>query len=192
MGNYEEAKAKMAASKERRRKRRAKSKVLFGAVNRKGVRKQLWDDVSKIVRARDAKRNGGRCLIGAACRGSGQIEVAYHIVPQVRGDSTRYDLENIVGSCCRCNQGENWHGSLYRAHHLRIFGREWVERLEARANIAVDLSTAELAEMRDKARKMLEAGDYTSCLYPERLAYLFVKGEEAAPIRALYEVENDN
>lgn len=145
---------------ERKLRRQAKAAELWGHASRSRVRAALWEVFSLFVRTRDKRHFGGRCRIGEACHGLGTVEVAYHIVPQQRGDATRYDEDNVVGACRRCNRGEQLNRSKYREVHVRVFGRELVGQLEDKARRVVKLSTAELAELADKYRKKLEEGDY--------------------------------
>jgi hypothetical protein len=74
--------------------------------------------------------NGKQCAIKKAqnCAGIGQV--AYHLVPQSRGDATRFLRENVVWACAACNNGERWNRTLYRIHHVEIFGRKRIENLE--------------------------------------------------------------
>lgn len=152
--NYSEIQSKLTAAKARRAKRRAKAKTLWGAVSRSAVRQQLWDAFAMFIKIRDKRKYGGLCLI---C-GKRPIQVAYHIVPAQRGDSTRYDELNVVGACAPCNCGEQWHRSLYREKHCQIFGRDTIEALEDKAREVVQLSTAELVALRDKYRGLLAGG----------------------------------
>ena len=130
----------------RRRKRGIKADEL-GFARRSDVREKLWGVFATFIKLRDRRAYGNRCRIGQACRGQGLIECAYHIVPQRRGDAIRYDEEAVVGACSACNCGERWHRSAYRDVHIRVFGLELVERLEAKARLTVKLSTAELVDM---------------------------------------------
>lgn len=139
-------------AKERRLKRRAKARSLWGAVSQTRVRAQLWEVFALFIKLRDKRINRGLCRI---C-GKRPIEVAYHLVPQQRGDATRYREDNVVGACCGCNYGEVRNRSLYREKHIDLFTRDHIERLEKIAREAVQLSTAQLVELRDHYKARLE------------------------------------
>ena len=85
----------------------------------------LW---SKVIKERDRKVNPV-CRICRWRRGT----TAYHIVPKQRGHSIRWLLENGVLSCAPCNGGEVWNRSLYRDKHISLFGKDFVERIEAKS-----------------------------------------------------------
>jgi len=149
---YDDFMAKKAKAAERRKKRREKGLAL-------GIRSSVkkGDLKAKIVRLLgllDRKRNGNACRIhGAPCLGT----LAYHIVPQQRGDAARFIEENVVWACRRANYGEKMNRSLYRDKHIAIFGKERVERIEAIAKKEAHFSTAELWDIHESVKAKIEA-----------------------------------
>ena len=126
------------------------------APSRSKLRAQIWHFTSLIVRKRDSKSNNGLCLI---CNRN-PIQVAYHLVPSMEGDSIRYDLDDLCGACFSCNWGEkNWR-RRYRDKHIGIFGKEKIEALEAKARTITKFSLADLVALRDERKRMLEQGEY--------------------------------
>lgn len=106
----------------------------------------LW---STIVLMRHRKIFGAMCLI---CT-TRPATLAYHIVPKQRGHSIRWDLEDGVGGCSFCNGAEVMNRSLYRDIHVARFGKEFVEKLEARARLRVKL---DMADLRSKIESFLQ------------------------------------
>lgn len=150
MKSFEEFLAKRAEAKARKAKRAEKRKELkIGDSTPKGVMKSR---IVRILGLLDAKINGKACRIhGAPCAG----EVAYHLIPQQRGDAARFIRENVVWACRRANFGERMNRSLYRERHIQIFGRELIERLEEKAKEIVQISRAELREIFDRLKEEL-------------------------------------
>lgn len=89
------------------------------------VKKAAWDALSQYVRARDAAKNGGRCLICS----TNPIELAYHIWPASAGSAAKWNPLGIVGGCGPCNYGEVNNRAEYVFKHIEIFGFEAVEKL---------------------------------------------------------------
>jgi len=124
------------------------------------IKKKLWNLVSLYVRLRDKFLYGDKCRIGEACGGAGRIEVAYHIIPSNDGAAIRYDFDAIVGACSPCNYGEKNHRWKYRRIHIKIFGKEFVEALETKADEVAQYSTADLLEMIAKVKHLIETRAY--------------------------------
>lgn len=76
-----------------------------------------------------ARRNGGTCPVKVGK----PITQACHIVRKSRGMAIRFEPLAIYGGSQSANAGEHWHPAKYRDLHIQVFGRELVERLEARA-----------------------------------------------------------
>lgn len=156
-----EFKAILAKVKARKRKRKANARFIARASGKKPLesrsklRSQIWHFTSLIVRRRDSEVAQGRCLV---CRRN-PIQCAYHIVPAVEGDSTRYDLDNIVGACAACNYREMRWRRRQREVHVRVFGEARMAALEARASKIVKLDRADLVALRDARRRMYEIGN---------------------------------
>jgi hypothetical protein len=127
----------------------------------------IW---SIVIRRRDMKLYAGYCLVCAVKHQLGlaryekqPIEVAYHIEP--RGNLlVRWRLDNGVGACARCNDGEKWSRSggrrslqdMYRKIHVALVGETKLQELELLARQKADFSTAELIEMRDELKAVAE------------------------------------
>ena len=126
------------------------------APSRSKLRAQIWHFTSLIVRKRDSKLYDGKCVI---CK-INPIECAYHKISASEGDSTRYDLDNLCGSCHSCNYAEFRWRRRYAEKHREIFGKEKIEALEAKAKLTVHLSQADLVALRDERKRMLESGRY--------------------------------
>lgn len=124
------------------------------APTRTTLRAQLDHLWGLIVIRRDRAAFGHLCRI---CKVQ-PATLGYHIVPKQRGDSVRWLLENGCAARFACNGAEVMNRSLYRDKHVQIFGRELVERIEARARARIKLSTADLREMRDEFKLRLERG----------------------------------
>lgn len=161
----QDIKAMLAKRKARRAKRKAKGLILWGKDGQQtitSIKLRLWNLVSEFVKLRD-RHFFGKCVVGVACSGRGAIEVAYHIMPSSYGSATRYDLDNIVGACTRCNNGERMNRMLYQErHHPRIFGAERIAALKARARETRKYMRSDLLDMILKVRRLLESGAYRS------------------------------
>lgn len=150
MKSFEEFLAKRAKAAERKSKRAAKRREL--KVGETTKRSDLKVKIVRVLGLLDAKANGTHCRIhGAPCQG----EVAYHLIPQQRGDATRFRRDNIVWACRRANYGEFRNRSLYREKHIQIFGRARIESIEEAAKAIVQFSRADLLEMFDNLRSEL-------------------------------------
>jgi len=107
------------------------------------------------------KANGPLCALDEECpdakNGAHFGTLAYHITPAGRGDSVRLCPDAVVWACRAANYGEFRHRSLYRDKHIKIFGKDRVEMLEALAREVRHYTMAELLEMRDNLRKQLES-----------------------------------
>lgn len=136
------------------------------------VRAQLDTLSSMIVRRRDRRISAGYCLVCIAREKLGFLQwplqpiiLAYHIEP--RGDdATRWNLDNLVGACMRCNgaelfsrqQGFKSRGvarARIRAIHSAIIGEQKLLELEALSRTTTHRSLADLIELRDERKKML-------------------------------------
>lgn len=94
------------------------------------IYKERMDGIwSFVVRRRHIVLHGKKCRICSVR----PIEVGYHIVPKQTGDAVRWLIENGCGACAPCNFGEHKNRSLYRKKHVRLFGREFVEKIEDKA-----------------------------------------------------------
>ena len=126
------------------------------APSRSKLRAQIWHFTSLLVRKRDSKLYNGMCVI---CKNK-PIQVCYHIIASMEGDSTRYDLENLRGACSACNYAEFRWRRRYAEKHREIFGQEKMLALEAKAKLTVHFSQSDLVALRDERKRMLEQGEY--------------------------------
>ena len=162
--------AKQEKAKERRKKRTSKRRELGFGPDRTTVRAQLDHLWSLAIRRRDRKVYAGLCLVcvikrllGFKTDSANPIEVAYHVLPR-GNDTTRWLLENGVGACGPCNEGEKWSRSggravvkkRYRQIHIELIGEKKLLELEALAEQTADFSTADLIELRDKLKALVE------------------------------------
>lgn len=118
--------------------------------------------IVRLLGLLDRKINGPLCRYGALCPAYKKIGVhngdtACHLSPQQRGEAARLLPENVVWGCSDANFGEVNNRDLYRQHHVVLFGRERVERIEAIARTTRQYSTAELREIRASVKAQLEA-----------------------------------
>lgn len=152
----------LAIKKNKKAKRKANAKFIAQTSGKKvtpsrsKLRAQIWHFTSLIVRKRDSKLYNGMCVI---CRFR-PIFCTYHIIPAGEGDSTRYDLQNLVGACLSCNYAEYRWRRRYAEKHREIFGIRMIEALEARAKEITKYSVADLVALRDERKKMFEEGRY--------------------------------
>lgn len=116
-------------------------------------KKGLKANIVRLLGLLDKKRNGSLCRI---CQKRMGI-LAYHLVPQQRGDAARFIEANVVWACGPCNFGEMMNRSLYREKHIIIFGKERIERLEEIARTMRKYELAELLELRREIREKIEA-----------------------------------
>jgi 5-methylcytosine-specific restriction endonuclease McrA len=117
-------------------------------------RTAIKEQIVRLLGLLDRRINGNNCRIhGEPCVG----EVAYHIVPQKRGDAARFIPENVVWACSRANYGENMNRDLYRHKHVLLFGKVRVELLETISRTKKKFSTAELVELRDQIKADVES-----------------------------------
>lgn len=152
----------LALAKKRKAKRKDNARFIAKTQGKKlspsksKLRAQIWNLTSLIVRRRDGKLYHGMCVI---CRAK-PIVVCYHIIPSMEGDSIRYDLDNLCGSCASCNYSEFRWRRRYAEKHRAIFGKEKIETLEAKARLVVKLSTSDLIALREERKKMVEENRY--------------------------------
>lgn len=105
--------------------------------------------VETYAKLRD-RRFHGKCRI---C-GERPIECAYHIIP--RGKlATAFDVENIVGACNPCNNGERYHRLEYRDKHRKIFGAKFYDALWEKSKQSVKYSVDDLKEVASKIRELI-------------------------------------
>ncbi len=106
---------------------------------------ELW---SRAIRRRDTFFFGPRCRIcGQVEESVRAVMVGYHLVPKKRGDFIRWLMENGIQGCSRCNFGERMNPGKYRDKHIALVGLVVIERIEARARPAADLSMSDLKEI---------------------------------------------
>lgn len=159
--------AKKRAAEERKEKRQAKSLYLWPNYRRvaargkvKTPRQKLRDKIdelmSVLVRRRDSKKTGGLCVI---CLNR-PIDCCYHIISKQCGDAIRWDLDDCVASCFRCNYAEMRNRNRYRRIHIKLFGREKIEALEAKAATTVHFSMADLEAIRADLTRRIQTGQY--------------------------------
>lgn len=109
----------------------------------------LW---ALAVKKRDRRLYGPNCRVCGWRPGT----TAFHLVPKQRGFAIRWELENGVLSCAPCNGSEFWNRSLYQDVRLpAIFGKEFMDRLKAKATTIIKFSMPDLLEIRDKFQKEL-------------------------------------
>lgn len=135
---------------------------------RKEKRAQLWPSRprakkgpslrQRLVKILDnlwsvAVRLRGKALYGPMCQICAErpAEVGYHLVPKQRGYAIRWLLEAGIAACSPCNLGEMMNRSLYREKHIKIFGLELIEGLEAIAAKKVHFS---IPDLRDTATSL--------------------------------------
>lgn len=121
---------------------------------------RLISTCRRFVLLRAKKRCFGFCEVGVACRGYGNIEVWYHILPQASGNVLKYDDRNILGSCNDCNAGEyrarKNYSTIYEDRHRVILGNvafQELKELEGRESI----STVEANRRADEYESKIEA-----------------------------------
>lgn len=141
-----------------------RKKKTRGVADRKKAFDLLKSSCREYVLLRANRRNFGFCEVGVACRGYGAIEVWYHIFPQQLGNGTKYDDRAILGSCCKCNEGEmearRSKSLVYEQRHKVILG-SWYEVLSSLAGRR-QISTAEAYEIAGKYRFLLDSKVFLS------------------------------
>lgn len=148
--------------------RAAGNEIKNTLLSRTALYKQL-DHLCKLIAIRrDRKREAGYCLVCVAKRQLGfghevlrPITTPYHVMP--RGDkAVRWDLRNIIGTCAACNWGELKSRSTaarkakMRQIHSYILGEPVLLDLEALAKTTAKFSMADLLELRDRLKAILE------------------------------------
>lgn len=108
----------------------------------------------------DRKLFGPYCRLGVECPKFKRIgfhagQVAYHLIPQMRGDAARFLQINIVWACSDANQGERLNRSLYREKHIKVFGLDRILKIEEVARGMADFSDADLVEKLQEVRALL-------------------------------------
>ena len=119
---------KKAKAKVRKDKRKAKAAVLWvgDQIGRTDLKKKIVTALGHL----DRKINGNSCRIhGAPCVGS----LAYHLLPQHRGDAFRFIEKNVVWACRRANYGEVMNRSDYADKHEQIFGAPHIQAIKDEA-----------------------------------------------------------
>lgn len=150
-------KALLRKRAEKKEKRVAKSKALGIWRPKRG---DIKEDIVHLLGLLDRKEHGPLCRLGSECPrwkriGPHNGEVAYHLIPQKRGDAARFLRKNVVWACRDANEGERHNRDLYREKHVRIFGRDVVESIEVISRTTADFSTADLLEIRRQVREWL-------------------------------------
>lgn len=145
MGSFEEI---LRRKKERAAKRKAKRAEIGmdRPINQtRSMTKNKLDDLwSFYIKLRDRSIYGPVCRIRKARNCTGLGEVAYHIIPKIRGDATRWDFENGALACSACNGGEMMNRDLYADYQVNIFGSELIERLKLKSRIGAKFSRVDL------------------------------------------------
>lgn len=113
----------------------------------------IW---SQIILLRHRARFGPMCRICMAA----PAQVAYHIVPKQRGYAIRWDLENGCGACSPCNGAEMMNRSLYREKHILLFTRQFVEKIESRANAMVKFDIPDLKSKLEAFKEIIRVGGW--------------------------------
>ncbi len=146
-----------AAKKAQREEKRAslpwgRRPQVDGTIKKVIDRTALKEAIVHLLGLLDAKLNGSECRIHGGHKG----EVAYHLIPQKRGDAARFVPENVVWACHDANFGEKNNRDLYRHKHIQIFGKARVERIEAISRGIRKYSNEELLELRDQIKAQIE------------------------------------
>lgn len=127
----------------------------------KKVKAECWKALSLYVRARDAAKNDGLCLICS----KNSITLSYHIWPASSGSAAKWNPLGIVGACGPCNYGEFRNRAEYALRHIELFGLEMVASLRAQSKLMTQFKRHDFLSM---------TADFTA-----RLAAL--KGESSLP-----------
>lgn len=148
---------RLAAAKKAKRKAKAKEIGTY-----QPNRGDLKDRIVRLLGLLDRKINGAICRLGHECPAYSKIglhtgEVAYHLIPQKRGDAARFLRENVVWACHAANFGEVNNRDLYREKHITIFGQERIEGIEAISRMTADYSMEDLKEMEKTVKAELGA-----------------------------------
>ena len=130
------------------------------SIARLSGRKSIKDAIVRLLGLLDMKRNGKWCRYASYCPAFRRLgphagDTACHVVPQMRGDSSRFFPANVIWGCRAANYGEVMNRSLYRDIHVQLFGREYVERIEELARKTRKYTTAELVDLRNDLRKQI-------------------------------------
>ena len=152
--DFTEIKAKRARAAERKAKKDAKRASLGPKfAKKKGKRKKLpgltklrrecWKALSLYVRARDAERNQGLCMICS----EKPITLGYHLIPAGSGSAAKWDHLNVVGACRDCNCGEFNRRVKYAYIHIQLFGLEYMTALEAKSRTLVQYKRHDFISM---------------------------------------------
>ncbi len=163
---YQAIARKTAAKKSRRednakfinKMKRATGQTVIACLDKTSLKKAIV----KLLGLLDKKINGPRCRLGAECPdfkkyGPHDGEAACHIISQKRGGAAQLEPLGIYWGCHDANFGEMMNRDLYRQIHIRVFGKERVEWLEAKAREKVHYTVAYLRELRDRIKSLLEA-----------------------------------
>ncbi len=157
----------IALRKEKREEKRAtlpwgskpkKKPTKLNQISTRGaIKKQIVHEYGLL----DRKLHGPYCRLGVECPRYKKIgfhagEVAYHLIPQMRGDAARFVQSNIVWACSDANHGERLNRSLYDEKHIKVFGAARIAEIKEIAKGTADYSTADLlgilADVRSKLR----------------------------------------
>jgi hypothetical protein len=106
-------------------------------------------DCVRLLGQLDRLANGNQCRI----HGTHPGEVAYHLLPQGKGDAVRLDPKAVVWACAAANSAEQKNRQLYKKLHRYIFGAERMDYLETVSKQTVHYSTAYLLELRTQLRR---------------------------------------
>jgi len=157
MVDWEAIQKKKAKARLRKKKRKAKRNELSAQgfvypISFGMYKKKVLEICKSFIKLRDKYRHGPMCRICGKREGN----VAYHLIPQQRGDATKFLKENMVLACRGCNYGEYKNRSLYRDKHILIFGKEHIENLERIASIGKKFSRDELKSIEEDMLARME------------------------------------
>lgn len=112
---------------------------------------------SIIVRRRDMKLYGPNCRSCKWRTGT----TACHKVPKQRGYAVRWLLINGYLGCSSCNFSEVMNRSLWQnKRFVIIFGQSEMDELNRIARTKKQFSDADLIELRDTFKRLIQTGSY--------------------------------
>lgn len=132
------------ASAARRKKRIAKRRLLNAGKPKLPARSKLVKALDRVfsllIRSRDRKETGGKCVFGCGR----EIEHCFHFVTRSK-HSVRWHFLNAAGSCSACNYQNEFNPHPFISWYIKKYGLEAYDSLLAKSNKIAAYSRTDLA-----------------------------------------------
>lgn len=97
---------------------------------------------SELIRLRDSRLTGGRCVFSCGQ----EIQCAFHFISRSKY-ATRWSEDNAVGSCTSCNYTMEFDPHPFVLWYIKKNGEKAYEALVRRSHVVAGFSTSDLEMM---------------------------------------------